>query len=122
VDGGSDRVSSGLRRDEEGRAYIDVTSGQASDVVIVSGLGEQFSTGRHLARIEVDAPQTAGQNGGQGSGGGGGRVYAPRRQSLDLPGISAIVVEAHRSYVLFGVLSLALLGVMGFMLWRLRRI
>jgi hypothetical protein len=121
VDGGSERVSSGLPRDEEGRAFIEVTGGEATEVTLASGLGEQFSTGRHVARIWVDMPRIDGPNSGQGSAGGGSRVYAPRRQSLNMPGIAAVIVEAHRSYILFAVFSLALLGVMAWIIWKLRK-
>jgi hypothetical protein len=38
-----------------------------------------------------------------------------------VPGIAAVVVEAHRSYVLFAVFSIALLGVMAWIVWKLRK-
>ena len=118
VDGSLALVSSSLPRDEQGRAYIDTGSAQPSEVIIAERLGEQFSTGRHVAQIRVDATDSA----GQGSTGGGNRVYTPKKQRLDLPGISAVLVEANRSYLLFGVFSAGLLGFVVVILWRLRRL
>jgi polysaccharide biosynthesis protein PslG len=122
VDGGSARVDQSLPRDKQGRAYVETSAGQPTEVTIASGLGEQFATGRHTARIWVGTPEIGDESGLEGSSGGGSRIYAPRRQSIGLPGIQSVVVEASRSYVLFGVLTAALLLSLAGLLFLLRKL
>jgi hypothetical protein len=51
----------------------------------------------------------------------GGRTFAPAVQQPNLPGIGTIKVEVHRSYLLFLLLTLALLAGIAFTIWALRR-
>lgn len=120
VDGNSTGIAPELPRDQFGRAYIDLsTEGQASDVVVVRGLGDQFRAGRHVLQIRVDGEQP--EDNTESMGGG---VFAPASQQspqVDLPAIGAITVGANRSYLLFAIVEIMLLVGIGVLLWTLKR-
>ena len=116
IDGGSDRVESTLPRDSAGDAYIEVTpSGKPVEVTVADGLGDQLRVGQHTLRIRVAADPSE-----QGDQAMGGRLFSPMAQHIDLPGIAAITIEAHRSYLLFGLLTFFLLAAAVVLVWVLR--
>lgn len=119
VDGKSDDVSPNLLRDEQRQAYIEVpTAGQATEVTLVSGLGSQFRTTLHTLQIRI-GPNPAANGEARLHGGGG--LYAPLEQHIDLPGIGVMTVEAHSSYMLLAALSLIVLAGIAFCVWGLTR-
>ena len=116
IDGRSDRVDTALPRDVAGNAYINALPVDAPVVVTVtSALGDQLRVGQHTLQIRVAADPSD-----PGDESMGGRVFAPSAQSIDLPGIAAITIEAHRSYLLFGLLTFLLLALSGVLAWVLR--
>ncbi len=121
VDGKADKVSPSLPRDEQG-AYIAVpVVGHTAEVELVHGLGEQFRTTRHTLQIKV-AAEDGGEVGSRTSKGGrAGGLYAPTEQHVDLPGIGAVTVEAHSSYLLFTLFWLVMLSGIAFSVWALLR-
>ncbi|MBF6612528.1 MAG: cellulase family glycosylhydrolase [Chloroflexi bacterium] len=116
IDGESSKVAPELPRDSRKQAYIQApTGGQASEITVARGLNAEFRTGLHTLRIRVDNdPQAVGSARASG-------VFAPDAQSIAMPGIGAITVEAKRSYVLFAVTLLLLIAGIGFLAWVLRR-
>lgn len=116
IDGSSRSVVSELPRDASGAAYIDVPSvGAPLDVIVAKGVNAEFQTGQHTLEIRVAA------NPADVQPVLGGRTYAPLVQSPNLPGIGLITVGAHRSYILFALLSLALILAGAYLIWLLRR-
>jgi hypothetical protein len=108
IDGSSRSVSSDLPRDPNGDAYIQLPSPTANapiNLVLAKGVNAEFQTGEHTLQIRVAPNPTDPQN----ITGLGGRTYAPLVQSPNLPGIGLITVEVHRSYILFALLTLALI-------------
>ena len=116
IDGRSDRVDKALPRDVAGNAYINATpTGGPIEVTVASRLGDQLRVGQHILRIRVAADPSD-----PGDESMGGRLFVPVAQSIDLPGIAAITVEAHRSYLLFGLLTFFLVALSGMLAWILR--
>jgi polysaccharide biosynthesis protein PslG len=117
IDGSSAHVAPDLPMDATGAAYIDVPAGgQVTNVVVADRINPELRTGKHVLEITVAAAPEASNRPAAG-----GRTYAPVVQRPDLPGIGIITVEVHRSYVLFALLTLALLAGIVFTLWALRR-
>jgi hypothetical protein len=123
VDGSPDGAASSLPRDTQGRAYIDLPSGaDTTEVTVVSGLGAQGRTGQHELRITAgsvpgEVPDIQGLSGGRLS------APLPEDRPVALPGIALLTVEANRSYLLFGFLTLVLAAgacYLGWSLWRSR--
>jgi polysaccharide biosynthesis protein PslG len=115
INGSASLVASDLPRDDAGAAYIDIPSvGRPTEIVLARGINSEFRTGRHTLTITAAADPTGQQ------GRGGGRTYAPVVQRPDLPGIGAISIGASRSYIIFGLLTLALLAGCGVLVWVLR--
>lgn len=118
IDGSSRSVSSDLPRDANGDAYIQVSAMAApTNVVVANGVNAEFQTGQHTLQIRVAPNPTDPQN----ITGLGGRNYAPLVQSPNLPGIGVLTVEAHRSYILFALLTLALIVAGAYLIVLLRR-
>ena len=116
IDGSSRSVSPDLQRDASGEAYIHVPSvGAPLDVIVAKGINAEFQTGQHTLEIKV-APNPADPQNILG-----GRTFAPLVQSPNLPGIGLITVEAHRSYILFSLLTLALIVAGVYLVVLLRR-
>jgi hypothetical protein len=116
IDGSSRSVISDLPRDASGNSYIDVPAvGAPLNLVVAKGINAEFQTGQHTLGIRV-AANPAGVQPPLG-----GRTYAPLVQSPNLPGIGLITVEAHRSYILFALLTLALLLAGAYLVWLLRK-
>lgn len=115
VDGKSDEVAGDLPRDPQGQTYIDVPQrGGSTEITLASGLGAQFRTTRHTIQIRV----------GQPAGGSPKKVtglYAPAEQPIALPGIGAMRVEVHSSYMLLAAMSLLILAGIAFCVWGLTR-
>lgn len=116
IDGSTSKVAPELPRDVNGQAYIDLQAGsEVAEVTVAKGINAELQTGRHVLEIKVAAnpagvvPQM------------GGRTYSPVVQRPDLPGIGTITVESHRSYLLFGLLTLLLLAAIAFAWWLVRR-
>jgi len=119
IDGSSDRVNSTLPRDSAGDAYIETIPGGApGEVTVARGLGDQLRVGQHTLQIRVGQRPDPAEQGDEAMG---GRVFAPLAQRIDLPGIAAITIEAHRSYLFFGLLTFFLLAAVGALVWALRR-
>jgi hypothetical protein len=116
IDGSSRDVSADLPRDASGAAYIDVPSvGKPTEVVLARGINSQLRTGQHTLTITVANDPTSDENTA------GGRTYSPVVQRPDLPGIGVITVEAHRSYVVFALLTLVLIAMCVYLVVALRR-
>jgi hypothetical protein len=118
IDGSARSVSSDLPRDASGDAYIQIPAMSAPvNVVVAKGINAEFQTGQHTLQIRVAPNPTDPQN----IIGLGGRNYAPLVQSPNLPGIGMLTVEAHRSYILFALLTLALIVAGAYLVVLLRR-
>ncbi len=118
IDGSSRSISSDLPRDANGDAYIQVPAVAApTNIVVAKGVNAEFQTGQHTLQIRVAPNPTDPQN----IIGMGGRNYAPLVQSPNLPGIGVLTVEAHRSYILFALLTLALIVAGAYLVVLLRR-
>ncbi len=116
IDGSSRMVSSELPRDAIGAAYIDVPSvGKPTDVVLARGLNSELHTGQHTLTIKVAANPAGEQDVISG------RTYAPVVQRPDLPGIGILTVQANRSYIVFGLLTLVLLAGCVYLIRSLRK-
>lgn len=116
IDGSSRNVSPDLPRDVSGAAYIDVPSvGKPIEVLVAQGLDAELRTAQHTLTINV-TNNPAGEQSNLG-----GRTYAPVEQRPNLPAIGVITVEAHRSYILFGLLTLALLAGCAYLVWAIRK-
>ncbi|MEO6456912.1 MAG: cellulase family glycosylhydrolase [Chloroflexia bacterium] len=116
IDSSSDKVDSTLPRDSAGDAYLEATPGGGPvEVTVARSLGDQLRVGQHTLQIRVAADPFE-----QGDQAMGGRVFAPMTQRIDLPGIAAITVESHRSYLLFGLLTFFLFAASGALAWALR--
>lgn len=119
VDGTSSGVAAGLPRDAQGHAYVDTQPGKGlAEVAVVQGLDAQFRTQKHVLTIQV------GQVGANGSGNngaiqGGPALYSPLEEHIALPGIAAVTVAIHSSYLLFATISLFLLAGIAFCVWGL---
>lgn len=119
IDGSTGSVAPELPRDETGAAYMVASAGgEPAEVTVAHGLNAETRTGRHTLEITVVAgPAQVQPEGGKL----GGRTFAPVVQQPNLPGIGTIKVEVHRSYLLFLLLTLALLAGIAFAIWALRR-
>jgi hypothetical protein len=116
IDGDSSKVAPELPRDANGQAYIDVPVGDKSATVTLSrGINPEMRTGLHLLEIKIMS-NPAGMQPVMG-----GRIYSPVVQRPDLPGIGTITVEAHRSYILFTLLTLLLIAAIVLALRMFRR-
>lgn len=119
IDGSTSGIAPELPRDEAGRAYIDLPAGgEIAEVTLARGLNAETRTAQHTLEITVGASPTQVQPEGAKMG---GRTYAPAVQQPNLPGIGTIKVEVHRSYLLFLLLTLALIAGIAFTIWTLRR-
>jgi hypothetical protein len=119
VDGQTSQIASEVPRDETGQPYIQMPAdGKGGVVSVVRGLGAEFRTASHTLQIRVEDVSPS-QRGDQTSG--GGAVYSPLAQRIDLPGIGLVKIEAHRSYVLFILLTLLLVAGIAFIVLALRR-
>lgn len=119
IDGSTSSVASDLPRDDTGLPYIEIPSGAGmAEVTVARGLNAETRTGQHTLEITVGAGSAQTQPEGSRMG---GRVFAPAVQQPNLPGIGTIKVEVHRSYLLFLLLTLALLAGIAFTTWALRR-
>ena len=119
IDGSASGVAPELPRDEVGLPYIDVPAGgEIAEVTVARGLNAETRTGQHTLEMTVGAGPTQAQPEAVKMG---GRTFAPAVQQPNLPGIGTIKVEVHRSYLLFLLLTLALIAGIAFTIWALRR-
>ncbi len=116
IDDSSSKVASDLHRDANGQAYIDVPAGgNPTQVTVARGINSEMPTGQHTLEIKVAANPAGGQPQP------GLHTFSPVAQQPDLPGIGITTVQAHRSYIVFALLTLLLLSAIAFALFALRR-